>query len=193
MFFRGNKEDMDKKYKFAYSGSFDPWTKGHSYVLISFLERDSDANVDIIIAKNISKKVMFTLEERKFIIENSIPDRFQDRIRVTIVEGIVADYLYEKNIPYLIKGLRDEVDYRYEVNLASLNSQFYGSPMTLLIPQLDSNLGNVSSTNLKMLTNLGISLDRYANAFIREILKMKTSQKLLIGVTGGMGSGKSVL
>ncbi len=182
---------MEKKFKFAYSGSFDPWTKGHLSVLLSFLERDLDANVEIIIATNPQKAGMFTLEERKFIIQKSIPNKFLDRIQVTIVEGVLADYLYERNIPYIIKGIRDEADYRYETNLASLNSQFYGSPMTLLIPQVNFDLSLVSSSNLKMLTNLGISLDRYANAFVREIIKLKTSKKLLIGVTGGITSGKS--
>ncbi len=182
---------MEKKFKFAYPGSFDPWTKGHLSVLLSILEHDPDANVDIIIAKNQQKSGMFQFEERKFIIEKSIPTRFQDRVRVSIVSGVVADYLYENNIPYFIKGVRDEADYRYETNLATLNSQFYGSPMTLLIPQVNFDLSNVSSSNLKMLANLGISLDRYANAFVREILKMKTSKKWLIGVTGGITVGKS--
>ncbi len=184
-------QNLNIKFKFAYPGSFDPWTKGHLSVLVSFLERDPDANVDIIIAKNPEKHGMFSPEERKFIIEKSIPLRFRNRIRVSIVARVVADYMYENNIPYFIKGIRDEADYRYESSLASLNSQFYGSPMTLLIPQIHSDLGDVSSSNLKMLTNLGISLDRYANAFVREILKMKTSGKWIIGVTGGISTGKS--
>lgn len=182
---------IEKKFKFAYPGSFDPWTKGHLSVLLAFLERDPDANVDIILARNPQKGGMFSLEERKFIIQQSIPPRFLNRVRVTIVSGVVADYMYENNIPYFIKGIRDESDYRYETNLATLNSQFYGSPMTLLIPQVNFDLNNVSSSNLKMLTNLGISLDRYATAFVREIIKMKTTGKLLIGVTGGITSGKS--
>ncbi|NUM34189.1 MAG: dephospho-CoA kinase [Candidatus Brocadiae bacterium] len=186
-----NTNNSNIKFKFAYPGSFDPWTKGHLSVLVSFLERDPDANVDIIIAKNPEKYGMFSPEERKFIIEKSIPARFRNRIRVSIVSRVVADYMYENNIPYFIKGIRDEADYRYESNLASLNSQFYGSPMTLLIPQIHSDLENVSSTNLKMLTNLGISLDRYANAFVREIVKIKTSGKWIIGVTGGICTGKS--
>lgn len=179
------------KFKFAYPGSFDPWTRGHLSVLVSFLKKDPDAKVNIIIGKNPDKQGMFTPEERKFIIEKSIPQKYQNRIKVSIVQGVVADYLYENDIPYFIKGIRDENDFRYENNLATLNSQLHGSPMTLLIPQVDSKLGNVSSSNLKMLSNLGISLDRYANAFIREILKMRTSGKLMIGVTGGLCAGKS--
>lgn len=179
------------KFKFAYPGSFDPWTRGHLSVLVSFLKKDPDAKVNIIIGKNPDKQGMFTPEERKFIIEKSIPQKYQNRIKVSIVQGVVADYLYENDISYFIKGIRDENDFRYENNLATINSQLHGSPMTLLIPQVDSKLGNVSSSNLKMLSNLGISLDRYANAFIREILKMRTSGKLMIGVTGGLCAGKS--
>ncbi|MDD5456639.1 MAG: dephospho-CoA kinase [Candidatus Margulisbacteria bacterium] len=179
--------------KFGYPGSFDPWTKGHLSVITSLLDKDPDAKIEIIIAKNPDKAGLFLPEERKFIIENSIPQKYLDRVRVTIVQGIVASYMFENNIPYFIKGIRDSKDYSYETELALLNNTLYGSPLTLLIPQMDMGLSHVSSSNLKLLTNIGVPLDRYAPAYVRELLKMKTTGKLMIGVTGGISSGKSTL
>lgn len=182
----------EKVFKHAYTGSFDPWTKGHQSVVESFLKKDTDANVEILIGKNPDKKNQLLKEaDRAFIIKHGISEEFQSRINVTIVEGVIADYMYEQNIPYFIKGVRDEKDFREEVNLANLNSQLFGSPMTLLIPQVEAGLGIVSSSNLKLLGNLGIPMDRYANAYTRELLKLKTTGKLFIGVTGGIASGKS--
>ena len=180
-----------KGIKFCFPGSFDPWTRGHLSVITSFLSRDPDENIEVIIGKNLTKKGTFTPEERKFIIEKSIPQEFLGRVKVTVVDGIIANYMYQKNIPYFIKSIRDTKDYDYEFELAQVNNQLYGAPLTLLIPQVNGSLSTVSSSNLKMLANLGIKLDKYASGFVREILKMKSSQKLLIGVTGGIASGKS--
>lgn len=180
-----------KKFKFAYPGSFDPFTKGHLSVVTSFLSKDPDAGMEIVIGHNSSKKGTFSAAERKFIIEQSIPPHLRARVKVTIVEGIIANYMYAHSIPYFIKGLRDLTDYQYEFNLAQLNSQFPGSPMTLFVPQTDSSLNAVSSSNLKLLTNLGIPLEKYAPGFVREAIKLKTTGKMFIGVVGGIASGKS--
>lgn len=185
-------KSTEQLFKYAYTGSFDPWTKGHQSVVESFLRKDPDANVEIIIGKNPGKKnQLLTESDRAFVIIKGISEEFQSRIKVTIFEGVIADYMYEQNIPYFIRGVRDEKDYREEIDLAQLNSQLFGSPMTLLIPQVEASLSDVSSSNFKLLGNLGIPMDRYANAFTRELMKMKTTEKLFIGVTGGVASGKS--
>ncbi len=184
--------ENNKKFKFAYPGSFDPWTRGHLSVITSFLSRDPDANIEIIIGDNPEKdESVFSALDRKFIIIKSIPRQYRVRVKISIVSGVVANYMYKQDIPYFIKGVRDATDYYYESNLARLNSQLPGSPMTLLIPQTESQLSTVSSSNLKMLANLGIRLDIYATGFVREALKLKTSKKMFIGVVGGIASGKS--
>lgn len=180
-----------KNFKYAYPGSFDPWTRGHLSVITSFLDKDPEANIEVIIGNNPSKKALFSPEDRKFIIEQSIPEQYKHRIKVIILEDVVANYMYTQNIPYFIKGVRDAKDFEYENNLALLNSQLPGSPMTLLIPQTDTSLNIVSSSNLKLLANIGIRLERYAPAFVREGLKLTTTKKMFVGVTGGIASGKS--
>lgn len=183
---------QNKVFKHAYAGSFDPWTKGHQSVVESFLKKDADANIEIIIGRNPGKKNQLLKDtDRAFVIRKGISEEFLPRIKVSIVDGLIADYMYEQNIPYFIKGVRDEKDFREEINLANLNSQLFGSPMTLLIPQVQAGLSDVSSSNLKLLGNLGIPMNRYANAYTRELMKMKTTGKLFIGITGGIASGKS--
>ena len=137
------------KIKHAYTGSFDPFTKGHQSVIELFLSKDPDVNLEIIIGKNPDKKDHLLEEvERVFLIRKGVSKKYLHRIKISIVEGIIADYLYEQDIPYFIRGIRNVQDYHEEINLASLNSQLYGSPMTLLIPQVKSDLSTVSSSNL---------------------------------------------
>ena len=180
-----------QRFRYAYPGSFDPWTKGHLSVVINFLSKNSEDCIDIIVAHNPDKQGVFTPEDRAFFIQKSIPAQFSSRVRISIVSGVVANYMYAQDIPYIIKGYRDSADFEAETRLAEINSQLFGSPMTLLMPQTESSLSIVSSSNLKMLANLGIRLDRYAPGSVREAVKLKTTGKMFIGVVGGIASGKS--
>jgi predicted metal-dependent HD superfamily phosphohydrolase/dephospho-CoA kinase len=91
-------------------------------------------------------------------------------------------------INFLIRGIRNAQDFQDVQHFQSENGV-----MTLFMPQVDASLGNVSSSNFSLLSSIGITLDHYAPAFTREVMKMKTRGHLFIGLTGGMHSGKSTL
>ena len=40
---------------------------------------------------------------------------------VFVYEGLVAEYTKENNIKYMIRGLRNNMDYNYEENIAEIN------------------------------------------------------------------------
>jgi len=177
----------------AYSGSFDPFTSGHKSIVENLLNRDSSIYIDIIIGDNPNKTYLFSPEQRKEFIEIELAD-YKKQVHVIIYDGVIANYVYEQNIPFIIRGIRNNnSDVNDELNLARMNSTLNGEPLTLLIPQPDPSLDIVSSSNLKMLNKLGLALNDYASANIREHLRRKLTGKVLVGVTGGMACGKSTL
>jgi pantetheine-phosphate adenylyltransferase len=179
--------------KLAYTGSFDPWTKGHQSIVENILDRDPSITIEIIIAINPDKKYLFTYDERKEFIETELW-YYADRIKVTICDGVVANYIYEQNINFIIRGIRNNnSDANDELQLARINSTLSGEPLTLIVPQIDPNLDIVSSSNLKLLNKFGLPLKDYASANIREKMRYKLTGKPFIGVTGGMACGKSTL
>jgi len=180
--------------KIAYPGSFDPWTKGHQSVIENIVERDPTVQIEVLIADNPDKRYLFSSRKRKEMIENEIAILNRTNIEVFVVEDLIADYLYEQDIHFIIRGVRNNSkDVSEELDLARINSTLVGNPLTLLIPQTNPLLDVVSSSNLKVLTEYGILTQEYASSYIREEVRVKTSGKPLVGVYGTIASGKSTL
>lgn len=183
--------EQRKRYSSLIAGSFDPYTYGHHSMLKTALEKSREENIVIGIAVNSIKKPTFSPYDRKFIIESYLSDKDKGRVKVDIISGPTKIYMTKNAIPNLLRGARDQKDFADESTLARLNDRIPGKAITSIYPQTDDKLSAVSSSNLKLLADLGVPLDDYASAFTREVLKMKTSGKLLVGVIGGVASGKS--
>jgi pantetheine-phosphate adenylyltransferase len=179
----------------VFPGSFDPFHNGHLSTVISFLELNPKAFLYIVIGINEDKKngYTFSAEEKMFLIEQTVPKKFRKRIKIVPYSKIIADYLYEQNIQIFIKGVRDQKDFEYETWIATVNTMFSGSPKTIIIPQTNPALINVSSTNFKNFIKWGIDTRNFSPALTREALQIKINKQLFIGVTGGMGTGKTTV
>ena len=92
-----------------FPGSFDPPTIGH----INIIERAAALfdKLHVVVADNISKKYLFTPEERINLIKASIPDA--DNIVYAIHSGLTVDYARDNSIPIMIRGVRGAGDFSY--------------------------------------------------------------------------------
>lgn len=109
-----------------YPGSFDPMTIGH----INLIERGLRVfdSVVVALAQNVNKKSMFTLDERKALIE----EVFAHDKRVTVVtfEGLMVEAARKNGASAVVRGLRGVADFEYEFQLSTMNN--------LLAPQLET-------------------------------------------------------
>lgn len=135
--------------RIGFAGTFDPITKGHLWV-IGEAENIAE-EVIIMIAHNNAKSQMFTIEERKHIIEQSIREEGYHKSKVEIVHNeYTATYAKKNNIDYLIRGIRSTVDFDYENTLQQANTSVLQGAKTLFVmPPRD--LGSVSSSFVKSL------------------------------------------
>ncbi|MFA6097483.1 MAG: dephospho-CoA kinase [Candidatus Paceibacterota bacterium] len=184
---------MQEKFEAVFPGSFDPFQNGHFSTVISFLKLNPKAFLYIVIGVNDEKLngQTFTTEEKIFLIRQTIPKKYLKRIKIVPYSKIIANYLYEQNIQMFVKGVRDRKDFEYESWIATVNSLFSGSPKTMLIPQTNPVLTNVSSSNFKNFVKWGLKATDFAPALTREALELRLRGQLLVGVTGGIGAGKS--
>lgn len=182
-----------EKFAAVFPGSFDPFQNGHLSTVISFLKLNPKAFIYIVIGVNEKKKngQTFSTDEKVFLIKETIPKKYLKRIEIVPYSKIIANYLYEQNIQMFVKGVRDQKDFEYESWIATVNALFSGNPKTMLVPQTNPELTNVSSSNFKNFVTWGLKATNFAPALTREALEFRLRGQWLIGVTGGIGAGKS--
>lgn len=133
-----------------FPGSFDPPTMGH----INIIERAAALfdELYVVVADNISKKCMFTAEERKAMIEESLPD--VRNMRVMIYQGLTVDFAAEHDISVIIRGVRAMADFAYEFELAMTNKMLNPRVDVLFIPT-DPKYFIICSSQIKEMARFG--------------------------------------
>ena len=148
-----------------YPGSFDPFTNGHMDMVIKGAKLFD--KLYIVIGVNANKKRSYDSSLMKDAIEKTLKDQGILNCEVVIHEGLIAEYTNEKNIKYMIRGLRNNLDYNYEENIAEINK--------LINPGLEyvyfraENVA-VSSSMVKELNSFGKDVSRYVPEAVRELM-----------------------
>ncbi len=101
----------------VFPGSFDPITLGH----YDIVERAVPLFDKIIVAigQNAQKNYMFSLEQRKKWIEDSLK-KFPN-VQVDIYEGLTIDYCKKVGASFILRGLRNPADFEFEKAIAHTN------------------------------------------------------------------------
>ena len=103
-------------------GSFDPVTLGH----VDIFERAAAQFDEVVVAVlvNPAKKGMFTLEERIEMIAETTSHL--PNLRVESGSGLVVDFVRERGLTAIVKGLRTGTDFEYELQMAQMNKHVAG-------------------------------------------------------------------
>lgn len=117
-----------------YSGSFDPITNGHIDVLRAALATFD--NVTIGVGVHAAKKGLFSFDERKLLIEQSIKSSELELGRIEIIsfDDLVVDAAAKAGAHAIVRGLRDAADFAYEMQMAGMNSAMNDSIPTVFFP-----------------------------------------------------------
>ena len=151
--------------KAIYPGSFDPFTNGHLDIVKKAAALFDE--VDVVIGVNSNKRRTFAAEAMKLAIEKTLQELGLHNVSVIIHDGLVAAYAKENDIPYMIRGLRNNMDYNYEENIAEVNK--------LINPRLEyvyfraENVA-VSSSMVKELRSYGRDISPYVPKAIFDIV-----------------------
>lgn len=153
-----------------YPGSFDPITNGH----LDIIERASHLFDEVIIGvlNNPEKKSMFTIEERKSIIEEVLPKTATAMFAVEDFSGLLVDYARSKEIFAVIRGIRAVSDYEYELQMALMNRHLEQSLETIFLVA-NPNVSYISSSLIKQIYNLGGKIDGLVPKLVAEKMQLK--------------------
>ncbi|MCD6273701.1 MAG: pantetheine-phosphate adenylyltransferase, partial [Deltaproteobacteria bacterium] len=113
----------------VYPGSFDPVTNGH----IDMIKRGRRLFDKIIVAIlcNSSKKSLFTIEERKKMLEISLKE--VTNIEIASFDGLLVDYVVKKKANAILRGMRATSDFDYEFQMALMNRNLNRNVQTVFL------------------------------------------------------------
>ena len=144
-----------------YPGLFDPFTNGH----LDIVMKGSKLFDEVHIIINDNKNRVYDPKSMKFAIEETLAANNISNCKVIVYDGLVAEYTNENNVGYMIRGLRNNMDYNYEENIAEANK--------LINPNLEyvyfraENVA-VSSSMVKELMRQGKDVSKFLPAEVLE-------------------------
>ncbi len=158
----------------VYPGSFDPITNGHIDIIQRSLRLFDKVIVGI--SQNSSKQSLFSLEERKTLIEKSL-DTFEG-VEVKHFSVLLVDFMKEQGACAIIRGLRAVSDFDYEYAMYQVNAELNPNIETVFLLAA-SEYSFLSSTIIKELARYGKGLDKYTSPIVSKALLDKFKNKKL--------------
>ena len=156
----------------VYPGSFDPVTNGH----LDIIERAAVIfdKVYVAILQNSSKHPLFSAKEREELIRRvttHIPN-----IEVVSFDGLLVDFMRQKEARVIVKGLRAISDFEYEFQMALTNSKLAPEVETMFMMTRAENQ-YLSSSIVKEVAKYHQSLDGMVPKEIHSVIYDKIDQK----------------
>ncbi|GAA0309150.1 pantetheine-phosphate adenylyltransferase [Psychrobacter aestuarii] len=142
--------------KVLYPGTFDPITNGH----VDLVTRACKLFDEVVIAVALGhhKKPLFNFEERVALVETVFADLPQ--VSVVGFEGLLVDFMREKNATAVLRGLRAMSDFEYEFQLANMNRELDEHfEAVFLTPS--QNYSFISSTMIREIAKLGGDVTKF--------------------------------
>lgn len=156
----------------AYAGSFDPVTHGH----LDVIQRAAKLFERVIVGVGTArqKQPLFSAEERVQMIVESC--RKLTNVTAVIFDGLAVDFARSHDATCLVRGLRTEVDFTYETQMALMNRTLERKLETIFIPTAQE-FGHISSSLVKEVATFGGDISTMvptpvAKALVRRLKKL---------------------
>lgn len=152
-----------------YPGTFDPITYGH----IDILERSLKLFDEIIvtIAINPVKKPLFTLKERKTLMEQVLVN-YSNNVQVRGFDGLLVNFARQVEANAIIRGLRAVSDFEYELQMALVNRRL-ADEITTVFMMPHEKYTYLNSTIVKEIAKLGGDVSNFVPKVVEDALKEK--------------------
>lgn len=144
-------------------GSFDPVTIGH----LDIITRASKLfdRVIVVVMSNAAKSPLFTQVERMELLQRAIFAAGIENVTVDCYDGLLADYVRQRNATAIVKGLRAMSDFEYEFQMALTNRKIYPEAETVFLTTAAENM-YLSSSLVKQVAQLGGDISDFIPACI---------------------------
>ncbi|MGN0436270.1 MAG: pantetheine-phosphate adenylyltransferase [Wujia sp.] len=153
----------------VYPGSFDPVTLGH----LDIIERSAKIFDHVIIGvlNNTLKTPLFSLEERVNMLKDSVS--YLENVSVESFNGLLVDFVKQKNTNVIIRGLRALTDFDLEMQMAQSN-RIVSSDVDTVFLSTSLKYSYLSSSIVKEYARYGVDVTE----FVPECVASKLIDKI---------------
>ena len=147
--------------KAIYPGSFDPVTNGH----VDMIERASKIVDELVVGvlNNSAKNSLFSLEERVNMLKDVVSEI--ENVSVESFDGLLVDFVRQKNTNVIIRGLRALTDFDLEMQMAQSNRMVAKDVDTVFL-STSTQYSYLSSSVVKEYARYGVDLTEFVPACI---------------------------
>ena len=140
----------------VFPGSFSPFTIGHQ----SIVDRALPIFDKIIIAIGINseKNQYFSIEERMQWINDVYSGN--TKISVKFYEGLTVDFCKKEDANFILRGLRDAHDFKFEKNIAQMNQSLNNNIETIFLVTPPT-ISHISSTIIRDIIKNGGDVSQF--------------------------------
>ncbi len=155
-----------------YPGSFDPPTFGH----LDLVQRASNLFPRLVVAIGIhpSRNPTFSVDERLSLLE-TVCAPFAN-VEVDSFDGLLVEYARKINARVIVRGLRVQTDFEYELQIAHANADLAPELDTVFLPALTQH-GFISGSLVREIARHGGDVSRYAPPAVCEAIATKFTSK----------------
>lgn len=154
----------------VYPGSFDPVTYGH----MDIIQRASKQYDTLIVAvlNNTSKSPMFTVDERKLLLEEVTRDI--PNVKIDSFRDLLVRFMKSRNAGTIIRGIRSVSDFEYELQMASMN-HLLDEEIETVFMMTNPKYSYLSSSIVKEIARFKGDVTELVPPYVREQLEAKWS------------------
>ena len=155
----------------VYPGTFDPLTLGH----LDVIGRAAGMFDRLIlgIGVNASKDPFFSSDQRLAMVYEECQQL--KNVEVKTFSGLAVDFAKHSGAGVIIRGLRTEADYAYEMPMAMMNHVLSSGIDTIFIPTRQK-LSHISSAMVKEVASLGGNISGLVPPAVLQGLKQRFAQ-----------------
>lgn len=142
--------------KAIFPGSFDPFTKGHFDIVNRALPLFDE--IIIGIGNNTTKQYLLPLAQRIEQIEILYKDN--SKIKVLTYEGLTTAFADKMNCNFIVRGIRNSIDFEYEKSIAEMNKKMNPNIETIFL-NCSPDLASISSTIVREILKSGGDVSQF--------------------------------
>lgn len=140
----------------VFPGSFAPFTIGHQSIVDRALPLFD--KIIIAIGVNTNKNQHFTIDQKMQWIKSVYSNN--PKIETKQYEGLTVDFCKQENANYILRGLRDSDDFKFEKDIAQMNQDLNPDIETIFIIT-PSNISHISSSIVRDIIKNGGDVSKF--------------------------------